>query len=60
MVAFTTSFKFAFNKLPHFSYKKMSSFSLSDVVSKLNEFAPLSLAEKWDNVGLIVEPYTPR
>lgn len=26
---------------------------------KLTEFAPLSLAEKWDNVGLLIEPSTP-
>lgn len=31
---------------------------LSDVVTKLNEFAPLSLAESWDNVGLLIEPST--
>ena len=29
---------------------------LKEVVAKLNEFAPLHLAEKWDNVGLLVEP----
>ncbi|MCL4130793.1 UNVERIFIED_CONTAM: hypothetical protein GTU68_009466 [Idotea baltica] len=26
------------------------------VVKKLNEFAPLSLAESWDNVGVLIEP----
>lgn len=30
---------------------------LKDVVRKLEEFAPLSYAEKWDNVGLLLEPY---
>jgi len=30
------------------------------IVKKLQEFAPLKLAEKWDNVGLLIEPYTPK
>eukprot|EP00026_Physarum_polycephalum_P010459 Phypoly_transcript_10623.p1 GENE.Phypoly_transcript_10623~~Phypoly_transcript_10623.p1 ORF type:complete len:425 (+),score=72.70 Phypoly_transcript_10623:147-1277(+) len=30
--------------------------NLSAVVSVLKNFAPLNLAEKWDNVGLLVEP----
>lgn len=34
--------------------------TLSSIVSKLNDFAPLSLAESWDNVGLLIEPATPR
>ncbi|XP_058127204.1 NIF3-like protein 1 [Anopheles ziemanni] len=34
--------------------------SLQAVVAKLNEFAPESLAEKWDNVGLLVEPFPER
>lgn len=29
---------------------------LKDVVSCLERFAPTTLAEKWDNVGLLVEP----
>ncbi|VEN55819.1 unnamed protein product [Callosobruchus maculatus] len=29
---------------------------LRDVLSKLQEIAPLKLAESWDNVGLLVEP----
>lgn len=29
---------------------------LSDVVSTLKKMAPLSLAESWDNVGLLIEP----
>lgn len=32
--------------------------SLNDVVKKLDNFAPKSLAETWDNVGLLVEPVT--
>ena len=32
---------------------------LNKVVTKLNDFAPLQLAEKWDNVGLLVEPSLP-
>ena len=33
---------------------------LQTTVKRLNEFAPLNLAESWDNVGLLVEPHTPR
>jgi len=32
--------------------------NLSNIVGVLKSFAPLSLAEKWDNVGLLVEPST--
>ncbi|NXU56520.1 NIF3L protein, partial [Turnix velox] len=32
---------------------------LREVVAALNDFAPLSLAETWDNVGLLVEPSPP-
>ena len=32
----------------------------TDVVSALERIAPLSLAAAWDNVGLLVEPGTPR
>ncbi|XP_026272635.1 NIF3-like protein 1 [Frankliniella occidentalis] len=31
-------------------------FSLHNVVKGIEKFAPLSLAESWDNVGLLVEP----
>ena len=31
---------------------------LSEVVKHLENYAPLSLAESWDNVGLLVEPST--
>uniref|UniRef100_A0A182J6N0 NIF3-like protein 1 n=1 Tax=Anopheles atroparvus TaxID=41427 RepID=A0A182J6N0_ANOAO len=34
--------------------------SLEQVIEKLQEFAPESLAEKWDNVGLLVEPFPER
>jgi putative NIF3 family GTP cyclohydrolase 1 type 2 len=33
-----------------------SEMKLSEVVAKLNLFAPESLAESWDNVGLLLEP----
>lgn len=33
---------------------------IKNVVEKLNAFAPLRLAENWDNVGLLIEPHTPR
>lgn len=33
---------------------------LDEVVSQLNSFAAVSLAESWDNVGLLIEPYTSR
>ncbi|NXS67964.1 NIF3L protein, partial [Pandion haliaetus] len=33
--------------------------NLGEVVSALNDFASLSLAESWDNVGLLVEPSPP-
>jgi dinuclear metal center YbgI/SA1388 family protein len=33
---------------------------LKSVVNKLTQFAPLKLAEKWDNVGLLVEPSQPK
>lgn len=32
---------------------------LHEVVKKLSEHAPPTLAESWDNVGLLVEPSTP-
>ncbi|BFF94326.1 NIF3-like protein 1 [Drosophila madeirensis] len=43
--------------------KKMSSCSgrkLAAVVKELEAFAPISLAEKWDNVGLLIEPHKER
>lgn len=38
--------------------RKMAGAALAVVVEKLNDFAPENLAEKWDNVGLLIEPYT--
>lgn len=32
---------------------------LNEVVSRLQKYAPLSLAASWDNVGLLVEPSSP-
>uniref|UniRef100_A0AAG5DNP1 NIF3-like protein 1 n=1 Tax=Anopheles atroparvus TaxID=41427 RepID=A0AAG5DNP1_ANOAO len=37
-----------------------TSASLKQVIEKLQEFAPESIAEKWDNVGLLVEPFPER
>lgn len=34
--------------------------SLAHVVATLDTFAPLHLAEPWDNVGLLIEPPSPR
>lgn len=33
---------------------------LQDIVKVLTDYAPLSLAESWDNVGLLIEPFTKR
>ncbi|XP_034669873.1 NIF3-like protein 1 [Drosophila subobscura] len=33
---------------------------LAAVVKELEAFAPISLAEKWDNVGLLIEPHKER
>uniref|UniRef100_A0A6P4ESI1 NIF3-like protein 1 n=1 Tax=Drosophila rhopaloa TaxID=1041015 RepID=A0A6P4ESI1_DRORH len=40
--------------------KRMSSYNgqkLVTVVKELEKFAPISWAEKWDNVGLLIEPH---
>lgn len=42
------------------SIEQSPNMNLGDVIVKLNEFAPISLAESWDNVGLLIEPYTPK
>lgn len=34
----------------------ISGMELSEIVCRLQNYAPLSLAESWDNVGLLVEP----
>lgn len=39
-----------FKKMPNQGYQ------LQEVIKKLQEIAPLTLAESWDNVGLLVEP----
>ncbi|XP_045116942.1 NIF3-like protein 1 [Portunus trituberculatus] len=36
------------------------SMELKEIVAVLNRFAAPSLAESWDNVGLLVQPYTQR
>ena len=33
---------------------------LTEVISRLELLAPSRLAEKWDNVGLLVEPSPPK
>lgn len=43
----------------NFNTVKMSN-SLSTIVEKLNSFAPIKYAESWDNVGLLIEPATPK
>lgn len=46
-----------------FSYtqqKTMSGLALKSVVEMFDRLAPLSLAESWDNVGLLVEPSQPK
>lgn len=43
----------------NFSSIKMSN-SLADIVQKLNGFASEKSAESWDNVGLLIEPATPK
>lgn len=34
--------------------------SLSGIVGKLNDFAAIKTAGSWDNVGLLIEPATPK
>lgn len=62
----TFHLKYIFEKHLQFSqvnfneFKKFSSYEMGvplvEVVKKLQEIAPLKLAESWDNVGLLVEP----
>lgn len=40
----------------YYNIRAMSSLTLCSVVDEFNRLAPLSLAEPWDNVGLLVEP----
>ncbi|XP_052861746.1 NIF3-like protein 1 [Anopheles cruzii] len=51
---------FTTSKLQYLASRTMAKVTLDGVIAKLNEFAPESLCEKWDNVGLLVEPYTRR
>ncbi|XP_029954617.1 NIF3-like protein 1 [Salarias fasciatus] len=53
------------NPSPHCLFSRCLSDSagrmdLKDVLQVLEQLAPLSLAESWDNVGLLVEPSKPR
>lgn len=54
-VFLTHFFFYEVNFFKTFSSSNMS-VSLKEVVKKLQEIAPLKLAESWDNVGLLVEP----
>lgn len=40
--------------------KMLSGSQLSDIIEKLNLFAPEKYAESWDNVGLLIQPTTPK
>ncbi|XP_058063696.1 NIF3-like protein 1 [Anopheles bellator] len=51
---------FTTRRLQYLASRTMAKVMLDGVIAKLNEFAPESLCEKWDNVGLLVEPYTRR
>lgn len=42
-----------------FCTSECSDMDLKSVVKKLQQFADPSLAESWDNVGLLVEPTPP-
>lgn len=56
---FVNSFKFPSAKviLPHRTMSgETNGVALKTVINKLVAFAPTSLAESWDNVGLLVEP----
>ncbi|XP_069703152.1 NIF3-like protein 1 [Periplaneta americana] len=44
------------SECPEMANTEISGLPLKDVVAKLDKFAPRSLAESWDNVGLLVEP----
>ena len=38
----------------------MSNLTIKSAVEEFDKLAPLSLAESWDNVGLLVEPTRPK
>ncbi|KAL5278054.1 NIF3L1 family protein [Megaselia abdita] len=40
--------------------RKMSGRSLKSITKELERFAPLKYAESWDNVGVLLEPFTER
>lgn len=44
----------------HFNTSANMVNSLGEIVEKLNNFAALKTAESWDNVGLLIEPATPK
>ena len=37
----------------------MKGMQLKNIVSRIEQFSPPSLAQSWDNVGLLVEPKVP-
>ncbi|XP_068235256.1 NIF3-like protein 1 [Palaemon carinicauda] len=43
-----------------YSQRSYYSMDLQEVVKRLNNLAPTSLAESWDNVGLLLEPHSKR
>ncbi|XP_055371543.1 NIF3-like protein 1 [Condylostylus longicornis] len=43
-----------------YQHKSISGMELEQVIEKLEKFAPLVNAESWDNVGLLIEPATPK
>lgn len=49
-----------YSEIRHVMQSEQNYFTLPEMVRALEEFAPLSLAEKWDNVGLLIEPSKPR
>lgn len=46
-------------KLSAQNFKKMEGMKLKEIVDRIEQFAPPSLAGSWDNVGLLIEPQTP-
>lgn len=44
----------------HLSTSTSMANSLGAIVDKLNDFAAIKTAENWDNVGLLLEPATPK
>lgn len=52
---FKPTLGFGGHTVSHRSY----SMTTKDIVNRLVSIAPLNLAERWDNVGLLVEPTSP-